>query len=72
MKKIILLSSLLLLSACGSEKEVIEKLHTQCIDGLVFLVYHGGYGTSFQQVYIPAENPANPPQPKTCTTEGVK
>ncbi len=71
MKKTIILSSLLLLSACGGFDKEVEKnrdvkLRTICIEGLSFLSYQGDWGTNFGQIYIPAKNPANPPQPKTC------
>lgn len=70
MKKIIILSVMILLSGCSNDDpKKVNEIHVRCIGGLEFLVYHGGWGTTFEQIYAPAENPANRPQPKTCVVK---
>ena len=71
-KRIILLFVLTLLSACENEKERVQAndkdFRIICIDGLSYLTYQGTVIKNFLQIYVPAEDPANPPQPKTCTS----
>jgi len=67
---VLILILALTLPACDSSQEKQAQksfsFRVVCIDGLSFLAYHGSFITNFQQIYIPAKNPANPPQPKTC------
>lgn len=70
---VLILILALTLPACDSSQEKQAQKNYKsfsfrvvCIDGLSYLAYHGSFITNFQQIYIPAKNPANPPQPKTC------
>ena len=76
MKTLIILFLVFTLSSCESEKERVQAndkdFRIICIDGLSYLAYQGTVIKNFLQIYVPAEDPANPPQPKTCKTEGVK
>ncbi len=68
--RILLFCVLLFLSSCMDEHERFTKndknFRVLCINGLSFLSYQGTMSKNFIQIYQPADDPANPPQPKTC------
>lgn len=72
MKKLIIVLIAFTLSACETQQELIEandvNFRTVCIDGLSYLTYQGSFLKNFQQIYIPADDPRNPPQPKICSS----
>ena len=71
MNKLIVIASIILLSACDnrSPKEAATDLLqplSLCINGLAFATIHNSNGNAITQIFEPAKSPINPAQPKTC------